>query len=89
MSDVSASPSDPIFWMHHGFVDHSFRIWQNLDPNTRTNSINGNDAQGNPLTLDTVIDMGGIRPKVKVRDVMNTMSGVVIAGQPFCYKYNY
>lgn len=89
MSDVSASPSDPIFWMHHSFVDHSFRIWQNMDVNGRTNSINGNDANGQPLTMNTVISLGGIRPDVTIGQIMNTLSGTVIAGVPFCYRYNY
>lgn len=88
MSDVSASPSDPIFWMHHSFVDHSFRIWQNADP-TRVQTINGNDAQGNPLTMDTMVYMGGIRPDVRVGDIMNTMGGVNIGGETFCYRYTY
>jgi len=88
MSDVSASPSDPLFWMHHGFVDHSFRLWQNMD-SSRVSNINGNDAQGNPLTMNTVLSMGGIRPDVTIGQVMNTMSGSVIGGVPFCYKYNY
>lgn len=88
MSDVSASPSDPIFWMHHLFVDHSFRIWQNADP-ARAASINGKDGSGNTLTLDTPIYMGGIRPDIKVRDIINTLGGTVIGGVPFCYRYNY
>ncbi|KAL1860641.1 hypothetical protein VTK73DRAFT_7236 [Phialemonium thermophilum] len=88
MSDVAASPSDPIFWMHHSFVDHSFRIWQNAAA-SRTTTINGKDHEGNPLTLDTTISVGGIFPDVKVRDVLNTMSGATIGGYPWCYRYNY
>lgn len=88
MSDVSGSPSDPIFWMHHSFVDHSFRIWQNADPSRRT-TINGDDAFGNPLTLNTVVTVGGIMPDVKIGDILDTLSGVTIGGRPFCYRYNY
>jgi tyrosinase len=89
MSDVSASPSDPIFWMHHSFIDHSFRIWQNGNVGTRTTSINGVDAQGNALTMNTIVYMGGIMPNVPVSSIMNTLGGVVIGGVPFCYRYNY
>ena len=89
MADVYGSVSDPVFWMHHSFIDHCFRMWQNIDPAHRTTSINGNDAQGQSLNMDTIIYMGGIRPNVRVRDIMNTMSGTVIAGVPFCYRYNY
>jgi len=88
MSDVSGSPSDPAFWFHHLFVDHSFRIWQGGDA-ARAATINGNDASGNALTMDTIIHMGGIRPDIRVRDIMDTLSGTVIGGVPFCYKYNY
>lgn len=88
MSDVSASPSDPIFWMHHLFVDHGFRIWQNADP-SRTTTINGNDHNGKPLTMDTMVSVGGIRPDVRIGDIMNTLGGVMIGGVPFCYRYTY
>lgn len=88
MSDVYSSPSDPTFWMHHLFVDHTYRVWQGADP-SRVQTLNGNDAQGNALTLDTIVSVNGIRPDVRVRDIINTLGGTVIAGVPFCYKYNY
>lgn len=88
MSDVSASPSDPVFYMHHLFVDHSFRIWQNANA-ARTTSINGVDVNGNALSMNTGVSVGGIMPDVKIGDIMNTLSGTVIGGVPFCYRYNY
>lgn len=88
MSDVSASPSDPIFWMHHSFIDHAFRIWQNADPARRTR-IDGVDVAGNPLTMDMGIFMAGIRPDTRIRDIMDTLGGAVIGGVPFCYRYDY
>ncbi|KAK4154059.1 hypothetical protein C8A00DRAFT_43113 [Chaetomidium leptoderma] len=33
--DVYASPSDPIFWLHHAQVDRIWTIWQGLDPGRR------------------------------------------------------
>jgi tyrosinase len=83
MQDTFASPADPIFWLHHAFVDRNFRIWQNANPSVRVNTINGNDIAGNPLTLDTNINVYGIRPDVKVRDILDTTSTTL------CYKYNY
>ncbi|KAK2734880.1 hypothetical protein FQN57_001443 [Myotisia sp. PD_48] len=88
MADVWASPSDPIFWMHHAFVDHGLRIWQNGAPSRRT-TINGKDVHGNDLTLDTWVDVGGIRPNVRIRDILDTMGGIPIGGVPFCYRYDY
>lgn len=88
MANVFGSPNDPIFYMLHLFVDHTYRVWQAADP-SRVTTLNGNDDQGNPMTLDTIISMNGIRPDVRVRDIIDTLGGTVIAGVPFCYKYNY
>lgn len=89
MADVSASPSDPFFYMHHAFIDHAFRIWQNADASSRTTSINGVDHNGNALTMNTPVYMGGIMPDITIGDIMNTQSGVNIGGKTFCYRYNY
>lgn len=83
MQDVYASPSDPVFWLHHAFIDRNFRIWQNKDAGTRTTTINGNDKAGNPLTLDTTVNVYGMRPDVQIRDILDTTSTTL------CYKYNY
>jgi tyrosinase len=88
MSDVSASPSDPIFWMHHSFIDHNFSIWENADP-ARLTTINGDDHFGNPLTLNTVVTVADIFPDVTIGQIMNTMSGVQIGDHTFCYRYSY
>ncbi|KAF2478297.1 Di-copper centre-containing protein [Lindgomyces ingoldianus] len=82
MSDVYASPGDPVFWLHHAFVDRNYRIWQNADA-ARVGYIDGTDRVGNPLTLDTVVSVNGMRPNVQIRDIINTM------GDKLCYKYNY
>ncbi|KAI1314008.1 hypothetical protein F5Y03DRAFT_1662 [Xylaria venustula] len=88
MADAIASPGDPSFFMHHLYVDYVFRKWQNNALSRRT-TISGcatNDGC-TPLTLDTVIYMGGICgskcPDLPVRDVLRTLQG------HFCYKYNY
>ncbi|KAF2252924.1 Di-copper centre-containing protein [Trematosphaeria pertusa] len=82
MADVYASPGDPVFWLHHAFIDRNYRIWQNADA-ARVTYIDGTDRVGNPLTLDTVVSVNGLRPNVKVRDIINTLDGKL------CYKYNY
>jgi len=82
MQDVFASPSDPVFWLHHAFIDRIFRIWQNRD-GARVNNINGVDGGGNPLTLDTTVNVYDMRPTVQIRDILDTMS------DKLCYKYNY
>ncbi|KAG9199163.1 hypothetical protein G6514_008992 [Epicoccum nigrum] len=83
MQDVYASPADPTFWLHHGFIDRNFRIWQNQDSGVRTTTISGTDIDGNALTLDTSINVYSFKPDVKIRDVLDT------TGPTLCYKYNY
>ncbi|KAH8724996.1 hypothetical protein GQ44DRAFT_616723 [Phaeosphaeriaceae sp. PMI808] len=82
MQDTFASPADPIFWLHHAFIDRNFRIWQNRD-SARVNNIDGTDAGGNQLTLDTTVNVYDIRPTVRIRDILDTTSTTL------CYKYNY
>ncbi|RWA09090.1 hypothetical protein EKO27_g6007 [Xylaria grammica] len=88
MADAIASPGDPAFFMHHLYVDYVFRKWQ-LGALSRRTTISGcatNDGC-TPLTLDTVIYMGGICgskcPDLPVRQILRTLQG------HFCYKYNY
>ncbi|ORY68518.1 uncharacterized protein BCR38DRAFT_133793 [Pseudomassariella vexata] len=85
MSDVSASPGDPVFFLHHLFIDRNFRIWQNADASRKTSISGCADAKSpcTPLTLDTMVYVGGLRPDVRVRDILDTMNGVM------CYRYTY
>jgi|TARA_R110002003_G_scaffold25_7_gene1188 tyrosinase len=82
MQDVFASPADPVFWLHHAFIDRNFRIWQNRD-SSRVNNVDGTDAAQNPLTLDTTVNVYDFRPTVQIRDILDTTS------EKLCYKYNY
>lgn len=82
MADVYASPGDPVFWLHHAFIDRNFRVWQNQKASRRT-QIDGTDSRGRPITMDTVIEMDGIRPNVRVRDIMDTLETTM------CYRYDY
>ena len=86
MADVASSPGDPSFFLHHGFVDHNWRLWQNNDIKNRLYQINGwatTTEPKQPLTLDYTLSSFGFKPDVKVRDVMDTMGGYL------CYSYNY
>ncbi|KZM21182.1 metal ion binding [Ascochyta rabiei] len=83
MSDVYASPSDPVFFLHHGFIDRNFRIWQNNGGNARVSSIDGTDAGGHALTLNTKINVYDFRPDVTIGQVLDTR------GSTLCYKYDY
>ncbi|KAI4869846.1 Di-copper centre-containing protein [Hypoxylon rubiginosum] len=85
MAEVQASPGDPVFFLHHLFVDHSFRIWQNADA-ARTTTINGCSDAANPctpITMDYVLHSNGLRPNTTVASVMDTLGGFL------CYRYDY
>ncbi|KAI1112534.1 Di-copper centre-containing protein [Nemania sp. NC0429] len=83
MAEVSASVGDPVFFMHHLFVDHTFRIWQNANPSRRTTISGCADAACTPITLDTKLSSNGIRPDLTVRQILDTLGGSL------CYRYDY
>lgn len=41
MLDVVSSPGDPIFFLHHTWLDKIWWQWQAVDPATRLNAIGG------------------------------------------------
>ncbi|KAH6657073.1 hypothetical protein BKA67DRAFT_488778, partial [Truncatella angustata] len=85
MSQVAGSPADPVFFMHHGFVDHSWTSWQNADVASRLYQINGCSDTASPctqLTTDYVLTSQGLRPDATVNDVMDTKGGYL------CYVYD-
>jgi len=82
MSDAAASPGDPIFYLHHGFVDRAWRLWENINTGRRLSEIAGPLAGGGSVSLDTMLDMKGLAANRPVRDVMDTTNSML------CYKYN-
>ena len=45
--DVFASPSDPIFWLHHVAIDRVWSIWQGMDLERRTAEVWGTSTAAN------------------------------------------
>jgi len=86
MAEVSASPGDPVFFMHHSFVDHMWRQWQNKDP-ARLTTIDGcttPDTEAcTPLSPDTVLSSMGLRDDVTVAQMLD------ITADTLCYTYDY
>ncbi|OQD86236.1 hypothetical protein PENANT_c008G08884 [Penicillium antarcticum] len=41
MADIKSSPDDPIFFMHHMYIDRVWWLWQKKDPVNRHYDING------------------------------------------------
>lgn len=45
MADAFVSPADPIFYMHHAFIDKMWSDWQNLDRQSRLYDVSGPNTQ--------------------------------------------
>lgn len=84
MSDVGPAPGDPIFFLHHAFIDRNWWRWQNEDRDSRVYELAGRvNNRDKRITLDYVLTMRGIQPDVTVQDVMDTY------GDTLCYTYDY
>ncbi len=85
MSDAISSPSDPLFFMHHSFIDWTWKTWQSKAASTRSATISGYADQSSsvPLTVGTKLSSRGIQADVTVADILNTEGGYL------CYKYDY
>ncbi|RYP75065.1 hypothetical protein DL769_003894 [Monosporascus sp. CRB-8-3] len=85
MAAVSGSPGDPVFFLHHGFVDRMWRKWQIMD-DSRLRDISGCATPGDncePLTRNTVLSSMGLRREVTVGQILDIY-------EPFlCYLYDY
>ncbi|KAJ1657858.1 hypothetical protein IWQ61_002802 [Dispira simplex] len=73
-----ASPNDPVFWLHHTFLDKLWSEWQ--DKNTVTDrAYSGNNMDGTPALLTDQIPG---YPGTTVADVFDTTSRLL------CYVYS-
>ncbi|KAH7069317.1 hypothetical protein FB567DRAFT_573808 [Paraphoma chrysanthemicola] len=87
--DVFTSPGDPLFYLHHGMIDRTWWIWQQLDRSTRfgAQGVSGtntffNQPPSADTTLNDIIDLGyAAGPPIKLGDLMSTTEG------PMCYIY--
>ncbi|KAK0190034.1 hypothetical protein F5146DRAFT_1224986 [Armillaria mellea] len=88
MGNVMTSPNDPIFWLHHGYVDYLWWKWQGNNE-TRINDLKGigNETQKEPetgyvkTTADTVLYLYDVLPNATVGDMLDTKHGFL------CYTY--
>ncbi|KAK0502096.1 hypothetical protein EDD18DRAFT_1139169 [Armillaria luteobubalina] len=88
LADVSTSPNDPVFWLHHGYLDYVWWKWQGNNE-TRIKDLNniGYESQKEPATGyvettgATVLYMFDIVPNATVADVLDTQGGVL------CYTF--
>ncbi|KAI5820541.1 hypothetical protein BZA77DRAFT_257581 [Pyronema omphalodes] len=87
MTNPISSPGDPLFYLHHTFLDRVWWRWQALDKENRIKDIAGYTSNPEPptgfvdATLDTVLNMYGVIPNATVADVMD------IGGDLLCHEY--
>ncbi|KAK7949525.1 Tyrosinase-like protein orsC [Apiospora saccharicola] len=90
MTDLFASPGDPVFWLHHSNLDRAWWSWQSRDA-ARVYDISGplvffdygNKAAGNVTLGSTVWNgLGDFRKETTVEKVMHIQRGEL------CYIYD-
>jgi tyrosinase len=61
MNDIMYSPADPIFWLHHAFVDRVWSIWQQYHPGLMP-QLTGADRVLDPWseTVDDVMSISNL-----------------------------
>lgn len=84
MSNQAQSPADPIFFLHHSYVDWSWKRWQNQNY-ARWTSISGCADKKSPctaLTVNTQLTSMGLFRTMTVGDLLDT------EGSIGCYTYD-
>jgi tyrosinase len=83
--NAANSPGDPLFFLHHGNIDHIFWKWQQKDLKTRLNQVGGPiepfDYSGKNVTLDFKVNMGKLAGEVPLKSLLDTQGGTL------CYTY--
>lgn len=89
MTDVDSSPGDPLFYLHHNYLDRLYWQWQQINPDERLSLVAGNTTVTEPpggfvaMTLDYEMSLFGIVDDVAIRDVTNIQGGYL------CYEFEY
>ncbi|KAJ7257172.1 hypothetical protein B0H12DRAFT_1232622 [Mycena haematopus] len=84
MGDRYSSPGDPLFYLHHAFLDKLWWDWVGMNFSSRVEDISGRSTVNPPhveVTLDFELDMGMLAPAVTIREVMN------VPNQLLCHTY--
>ncbi|KAJ7088705.1 tyrosinase [Mycena epipterygia] len=84
MSDSYSSPGDPIFYLHHAFLDKLWWQWVGMNMSSRIEDMSGRSTTYPPfvnVTLDFELNMMMLAPTVTIREVMD------IRNELLCYMY--
>jgi tyrosinase len=83
--NAANSPGEPLFFLHHGNLDHIFWLWQQKDLKTRLKQVGGPvvpfDYSGTNVTLGFEINMGRLAGNTTLRSLLDTKGGTL------CYTY--
>ncbi|KAL7275943.1 hypothetical protein RUND412_001100 [Rhizina undulata] len=90
MSNTISSPNDPLFWLHHAFVDRIWWDWQRINITNRLQDISGFTIRSPPaprggyipISMDDELDVAGLIPNLKIQQLMDTGGGYL------CYEYD-
>ncbi|KAJ7621286.1 tyrosinase, partial [Roridomyces roridus] len=84
MADNFSSPGDPLFYLHHAFLDKLWWEWVGINFTARIDDISGRTMAQLPyvnVTMDFELDMMMLAPTVTIREVMDTRNPLL------CYIY--
>lgn len=90
MSRTNVSITDPIFNLHHGYIDKLWDQWQRIDPKNNLYDIAGYTTWLAPpvgqqgfvnVTLEHRVHLYGIVPSMKVGQLMDSRAW------PICAEY--
>ncbi|KAK8087751.1 hypothetical protein PG997_002712 [Apiospora hydei] len=81
----TTSPNKPLFFLHHGQIDHLWWQWQQRNA-SRLEDYTGvashlNEAEAREVSLDDIVPMNGLAKDITVREIMDTIHGEL------CYTY--
>ncbi|KAJ4985111.1 tyrosinase central domain protein [Stagonosporopsis vannaccii] len=90
LTDVWASPGDPLFFLHHANLDRAWWSWQNRNLTARLHDISGplfpNDyanAQGRNVTLNDKVHVGStVNVTLPIKEIMDIHNDLL------CYTYD-
>jgi len=88
MVDAIASPGDPLFYMHHAFLDKVWADWQDQNPFVRYLEVGGNNHVNltHPFYLGYPVDFEGLgitAPLPRPVPTYNGTNGEAILGAVF------
>ena len=90
-SDIYSSNCEPIFYLHHTYIDSLWQAWQSADPTrSRFREIGGPQkpwTAGPNVTLDFQIDLGPVGRPIPIRKIMDITKGNT--GGIGCYEYEW